>query len=231
MKQYSNKTQLNYENVIASVLNAVYFIVIIIALIYLLFCNVYLVRKVEENSMQPLLNEQGVNTDIVYVNKYHKELKHGDIIVLDGEDKSIIKRVIALPGDTIDILYNPEAQAYMVYRNSEFIEEDYIKIDASKPDSNGMWKAHLNFTQYKADNTDKLTYLDGKMQYKLKDTEIFLLGDNRLVSEDSSTHGTYDISKVLGVVEYIQKDKETNIGIMCNYIFTFKWLNTLQDMF
>ncbi|MBQ9791348.1 MAG: signal peptidase I [Clostridia bacterium] len=230
MKQYSNKVQFNYSNILSSVLNAIYFIVIIIALIYLLFCNMYLVRMVDETSMQPLLNENGTDNDIVYVNKWYKEIAYGDIVVLEDE-KSIIKRVLGLPGDTIDILPNPDKNnALMIYRNNEFIDEPYIKLDANQLDPTGMYKAHLNFNAYKSEHPEKLVEINGRLQYKLAENEIFLVGDNRHVSEDSIIKGAYDITKVIGIVDYIQQDNENNLGIMCDYIFTFEWLKSLLNL-
>ncbi|MBO7219227.1 MAG: signal peptidase I [Clostridia bacterium] len=230
MREYTNKIQFNYAKVLSGMLNALYIIVIFIALLYLLFCNVYLVRKVEENSMQPLLNERGVNTDIVYVNKYFKDINYGDVVVLEAE-KSIVKRALALPGDTIDIVWNTEQEKYMLYRNSEYIDEPYLKIDTSKPSHDGMYKAYQTFNNLKNTQSDLFEYIDGRLQYKLGDNEIFLLGDNRHVSEDSLLHGAYDITKVVGIVEYIQKENQTNFQIVCQYIFTFDWVKSLTNIF
>ena len=44
-----NKLQLNYTNIISSIINALYVIIILIAILYLLFNQIYSIRKVEEN--------------------------------------------------------------------------------------------------------------------------------------------------------------------------------------
>ena len=56
------------------------------------------------------------------------EVKHGDIIVFKShlldeheQQKNLIKRVIGLPGDTIEI------KNEMVYRNGEMLDEPYTK--------------------------------------------------------------------------------------------------------
>lgn len=45
--------------------------------------------------------------------------------------------------------------------------------------------------------------LDNDGFFTVPDGEIFLLGDNRIVSQDSSTYGTKSQSLVVGVVDYI----------------------------
>ena len=230
MNTYKNKLQLNYTNIISSIINALYVIIILIAILYLLFNQIYSIRKVEENSMQPLLNPSGNNTDIVYVNRYDKDITYGDIVVINLE-KSIIKRVVGLPGDTIDIKYNENTERYMLYRNGEFVVEDYIKIDASNLDTDGMYTTHINFTRYKENNADKLSLVNGILCYKVPQDSIFVLGDNRRVSQDSSEEGAYSMSKLMGTVKYIQSEGESNLDIMTHYIFTFEWMESIATLF
>jgi signal peptidase I len=81
--------------------------------------------KVEGTSMQPHLTDQ----ERIFVNKfvYHfSAISRGDIVVFwypRDETKSLIKRVIGLPGDTVEI------QAGSVVVNSEPLVEPYLDPD------------------------------------------------------------------------------------------------------
>ena len=59
--------------------------------------------KISGNSMQPLLNRG----DIVLVNRifrYLKEPERGDLIVFQDENGTFIKRIIGLPGETVEVV-------------------------------------------------------------------------------------------------------------------------------
>jgi signal peptidase I len=95
-----------------------------IALGLAVFIIVFLYQpvRVEGTSMAPLLSDQ----ERIFINKfvYHFEPIHrGDVVVfwypLDTS-KSFIKRVIGLPGDTIDI------RAGVLYVNGKQVPESYV---------------------------------------------------------------------------------------------------------
>ena len=86
---------------------------------------VYQPVKVEGGSMEPGLEDQ----ERIFINKlvYHCEsVERGDIVVFRyprDPRKSFIKRVIALPGDTIRISYGH------VYVNGKTVDEPYVPED------------------------------------------------------------------------------------------------------
>ena len=51
------------------------------------------------SSMQPTLDSR----NIVLVNKLHKDYDRLDIVIIELPEESIIKRIIGIPGDTIQI--------------------------------------------------------------------------------------------------------------------------------
>lgn len=139
-----------------------------------LVINKYVVETTEVvgDSMYPYL----VEGDRLLVNKIayaFSSPKRGDVIVFDPEidDKSFVKRVIALPGETINI---KEGQVLI---NDVPIEETYL---------NGM----LTYSNITPKN----------MPYVLGDDEYFVMGDNREVSYDSRAYeiGTITKSKIKG---------------------------------
>lgn len=110
---------------------------------------------------------------------YH-DYKYGDIVILrkNGvfDDDPIVKRVIAVEGQTVDI----DFAEGIVYVDGEALEEDYIREPT-----------------YTADGTEfPLTVPEGS---------IFVMGDNRNGSSDSRDYrlGTVDTRYVIGKAAFL----------------------------
>ena len=110
---------------------------------------------------------------------YH-DYKYGDIVILrkDGvfDDDPIVKRVIAVEGQTVDI----DFAEGIVYVDGEALEEDYIREPT-----------------YTAEGTEfPLTVPEGS---------IFVMGDNRNHSSDSRDYrlGTVDTRYVIGKAAFL----------------------------
>ncbi|HEX5236678.1 MAG TPA: signal peptidase I [Silvibacterium sp.] len=97
-------------------------ILISVAASFMIITFVYQPVRVEGTSMQPELRDQ----DRLFINKfaYHFEnISRGDVVVFHyprDPSKSYIKRVIALPGDTLDI------DDGRVYVNGKRVAESYV---------------------------------------------------------------------------------------------------------
>jgi signal peptidase I len=97
-------------------------ILISVAVSFLIIMFLYQPVRVEGTSMQPELRDQ----DRLFINKfaYHFEgISRGDVVVFHyprDPSKSYIKRIIALPGDTLDI------ENGRVYVNGKHIDESYV---------------------------------------------------------------------------------------------------------
>lgn len=110
---------------------------------------------------------------------YH-DYKYGDIVILrkNGvfDDDPIVKRVIAVEGQTVDI----DFAEGIVYVDGEALEEDYIREPT-----------------YTAEGTEfPLTVPEGS---------IFVMGDNRNGSSDSRDYrlGTVDTRHVIGKAAFL----------------------------
>ena len=133
------------------------------ALKYILFVVVVLViaiyviglQQIVGSSMQPTLE----NGDVVIINKLSSSFKRGDIISFYYDDtKYLVKRIIGLPGEYIEIKDNK------IYIDNEVIE-DYV--DDIKMDDFSL---------------EKLGYT------KIPDDMYFVMGDNRTNSLDSRNY-------------------------------------------
>lgn len=116
------------------------------------------------------------------------------VVVLYEKTNSLwIKRIIGLPGETI------EFDNDNLYINGELIIEDYLDSDyISKQTFGGT----LNFTT----NFGPIY---------LGEDEYFLMGDNRLVSQDSRVVGVFSSNDIISKYVYILYPFK-NIGLISN---------------
>ncbi len=106
--------------------------------------------------------------------------ERGDIVVIDTPkfNEPIIKRIIALGGDTVDIDF-----------------ENWI-INVTTADGKKITYQNEKYVNYISGSDmgdDILTY-----PLKVEDGKVFAMGDNRLQSTDSRARGTFDESDIIG---------------------------------
>ncbi len=118
----------------------------------------------------------------------------GDIVVFnthkknaEGNDRYLVKRIIGLPGDTIEIKYDPQDSQLYTYRNGEKIIEDYINPE--RPMYQEM---------------ERVTVPTG---------EFFYMGDNRGVSGDSRFGEMGRLDSIMGraILRYNTSERDINI--------------------
>lgn len=139
----------------------------IVFLLCILMLRVFVVETiyVKGSSMEP--NFQ--HGDWLFINKLATdfgEIEKDDIIIcemhIDNFAEKIIKRVIGVPGDEINIVLNSDSKdvEYVLYINDELIEETYL-----------------------AEPMKELS--DLKYPYIVPEDSYFVMGDNRNASSDS----------------------------------------------
>jgi len=155
-------------------LNSAFFIIAA-----LIFSELALPRSsIDGPSMQPTL-WAGDHLLISRVNYLMGDPQYGDIAVFDRNDEMLIKRVIGVPGDTIEIRQTittdangVEVRGADVIRNGEVLDEPYF---INRPCNNCR------------DNT-----------WVLGEDEYFMMGDNRNHSNDSRAFGPVSREKIVG---------------------------------
>jgi signal peptidase I len=101
-----------------------------------------------------------------------KDPKRGDVVVLQpptDETKHFIKRIIALPFETIEVRGSVVTIYNAAYPKGFILKEPYLKFQSDK-----------------------------EATYTLKENEYFVMGDNRGVSYDSRSWGPLSRDKITG---------------------------------
>lgn len=138
-----------------------------VTVILVLFSTLFRPCTVQGNSMIPTLQ----NGDQLLLSNLNYQPKAGDIVAIRREgDTPLIKRVIALEGDTLFI--DPESGE--VYRNGTLLDEPYLTVKTPAVQAVG-----------------KITVPKGM---------VFVMGDNRVNSHDSryADIGPVAVEDILG---------------------------------
>lgn len=131
--------------------------------------------RVEGSSMYPTLQDKEIGVTNVIGVKLGSITRFDVVIIHNDEvDEHWVKRVIALPGETI------ECKDDVIYINGTAIEQPFLDSDYVTD-----WKKSEVFT---ADFGPIVLGAD----------EYFLMGDNRPRSEDSRVHGPFKRSEIIG---------------------------------
>ena len=151
--------------------------VFVLAAVLILTSFVFKHSIVEGGSMNNTLDD---GDHLIISNMFYTP-DYGDIVVFedysksDGYKKAVIKRVIGLPGDTVEIKVNEAENTLEVYVNGQLLEEEYAHY---------MKNAHPV----------------GHGPVTVEEGQIYVLGDNRYNSTDSRQVGTINIDSITGKV-------------------------------
>lgn len=135
---------------------------------------------VEGHSMMPLINDLD-KVLVSQVSYTFKEPERFDIVVFEGpedEDKSYVKRVIGLPGETVSYIDDK------LYINGQYIKEPFLE----------QFKQSLTEGYL----TENFNLNDKIGQITVPENHVFVLGDNRRFSKDSRHIGTIPMEDIFG---------------------------------
>lgn len=178
-------------------------VLIVLSILYLsfnlFFIRIYVVGSSMEYTLHGAEYSSAAGGDFVYV-YVSDNLERGDIVVIDEGDTTIIKRVIAVGGDTVEL------RRGQLYLNGVLTEEEYVTDSNNDPDEPVNTFAPLTVPQ----------------------GTVFCMGDNRNVSQDSrGKYGCIAVEKVIGKAagwSLLFKDAVTAVNTF--FVFTLpSWLN------
>ena len=187
-----NKLQIK---IMAIVLSVLFIFITAFVVLGMIAESVYFYTGVEGSSMKPTINASAQDSkqayDHVYVNTYQKGT-YNDIIVIEhtgrgGDVKKVIKRLIAMGGDTVKI-DNSDSSRTRVYVNDVLLDEDYLDLTR---------------------NSTFRGFSSGQTTLTVPEGYIFYMGDNRNGSDDCRAYYYTEVpfcekvSNIVGRVDYI----------------------------
>ena len=141
-------------------------------LVYLIFALFLGVAQIKQDCMLPNFAEG----DFVIFNRIEENYSFGDVIIVQSADEQslVAKRIIAVPGDTIEIT----ADLRILVNGNEIRE---------------TWQS-----------TGTLSQGTAALKRKLNEGEYFVLNDNRDNNQDSrnKNYGNIEHENILGIVVY-----------------------------
>lgn len=144
-------------------------LIVLVALLFTIFIVSH--NKIPTASMVSTINE-GDHVLTTMLPFYYRDPEYGEIVVFKHGTESWVKRVIGKPGDEMDIIDG------IVYRNGEALDEsDYLAEDTT---SEPFGQDPISFP------------------YIVPEDHYFLMGDNRLVSQDCRYLGAIDRKDIYG---------------------------------
>ena len=153
-KDLKEEEPVNIANEILDWIESFVFAVFVIILIFIFLFRIV---TVDGHSMDSTLSDK----DRVIISHLNYDPKNDDIVVVNSSvlNKTLIKRVIGIAGDTVKIDYNINT----VYVNGKAISNEHI--DNTMLDK-GMFDPSFKIS-------------DGVYEYKVPENSIFIMGDNR----------------------------------------------------
>ena len=225
------------KNVLSGILSIFIFLLLVFFLIEFSVDIVFMKTDVKGYSMRPTINQTAPNMDVdwdtVYINRY-KACEREDVVVANVPwySNSIIKRLVAVPGDTIRMQLKDDY--YELYVNEQFVRKEqkttytiHTNSDGTNRYIPGGTEAYyakylkiINNESSVADFSNNITTNEnGQKCIKLNKNEYFLMGDNWAETTDCMTYGPVSGNCFVGKVELIIEHNKNSTQEFVAYLW------------
>lgn len=219
------------KNWISAILVVLILFASFVAFVNIMFNLLYTKTHVKGFSMQPTLNinvcDPQKEGDTIYINKY-ASYTNNDIVVAKPtwHDNYIIKRLVGMPGDKIQI--KEFENYYSLFVNDQFVCTKEKKGNNSvdyKTDTYRYFELYKNFLNNEKEFSQWIRG-EGENKYiQLGDDDYFLMGDNWGHTTDSLTHGPMKKSEIVGKVDLVvdvnNKNPFVSLDFFMKKLFSF----------
>ncbi len=187
--------------------------VILLMIVFFMFCAVFWLtthyaKPVEGSSMQPSINNYSIASGDIAIVSSIIRYSYDDIIIVDMEKtdstdsvvagKLLIKRVMALAGDTLKLQQNGGEYVFYLKKKGS---ESYIPLD--NPDIQALTSSIKAAAFWSQSNWTHRVPTNADGSITIPEGMIFFAGDNRNASYDCRDFGPTVSKGVVGVVESI----------------------------
>ncbi len=215
---------------------------ILVALFLSLFVFIYTHEyyPVTGQSMYPTINGNGVDENGVYVNPMDTGEFQDIVVAIADDGKTVIKRLLGFEGDIVGFIEEDNGEV-CYYRIPAGTSEQEIKNNLSN------FKVQEDYVQDKSGNKIQMKYFENMISsyeeeqnkvyifdnqnihiytfYKIPENEVFIMGDNRGHTTDSSSYGSLPAERIIGKVDYMVKNNYLQVFEILFKIVTFKGSN------
>lgn len=188
--------------------NAIYIILFVLLVVVIVLTQLFAISEVSGESMRETIQ----NGDYIIILRAGK-IERGDIVTADAGTVSIVKRVIATPGDRLVfaregsesdsqvVLYLDKGQGF------ERVDEDFIRF--GRMTLSGFVHQNLFMDGEYELYSGKISEVTEPYIIELGKKEYFLMGDNRDQSKDSRSYGAFSEKDIMGkVVKIVREGRE-----------------------
>ena len=95
---------------------------LVVLLIFISYRTLGMYRHIEMDGMRDTV----IPHDFIYINVFNKDYKRGDIIIYKADKAFFISRIVALPGEKVEIKELSDGTS-AIYINGKKLEEPYVK--------------------------------------------------------------------------------------------------------
>ena len=159
------------ENRVSKVLKSTLPYIIIVIVVALIRTFIITPVQVEGLSMYSTLDDK----EILLLKKYDKNYSRFDVVVFNYNNTKLIKRVIGVPGDTVEYKDNK------LYINDKYVKEPFL--------TNNQETTNFKLTDIGYEKIPKGYY--------------FVMGDNRTNSTDSRIIGLVSKNDIEGTTDFV----------------------------
>ena len=163
------------QRILKELLDLAKIFVICFVIVFILTHYVAKPIRVEGSSMYPTLQDGQLGITNVFAVKF-QNVSRFDVVIVYNEERGEhwVKRVIGVPGDTVES------------------KDDVLKINGKVIDQFFLNQTYVKDMQKEGNSTSDFGPVT------LKEDEYWLMGDNRIRSEDSRIHGPFKESELVG---------------------------------
>ena len=229
-----NKAKDIIANIITGIVTVVCVFLLLLSICFLIYNACYSKTRVRGYSMLPTINKNvdDINTDgdTVFINTY-EPLKANTIVVANvnwWQNGSIIKRLVALPGDSVQVeetttTYNINVNGKTVYSRDKYNEKGEINTNIKNYYQHKYLSFINNTTHFNGQHIDhsaNIAIYNGSPCIVLNENEYMLIGDNWTDSMiDCMTYGPVHKSNIVGTVDLIVDVKDNIVMSVTKHIF------------
>lgn len=179
-------------------------------------------------SMCPTINRNADEENGVYVDTSNKGSFQNVVVAKSPTDseKTVVKRIVGMPGDKLSFIeIDGITELYRIASGTTEIikvSEPYIK----NLEGNTHHKYTLENVNPNLKTFEFVRFNDTIQKFiVVGENEVFLMGDNRGNSTDSTTYGSVPQSNIVGKVDYLVTNSYVQVFEILFKIITFKGSN------